>query len=163
MDNKDHALSEFAASRRNLLGAIDGLSTQEMLMSSMVGEWSIINILGHVTSWDEACLRLVRSYIETGVFTPSSIKSVQKYNQEQTKAKKNLPSDIILNELISVREDFLETLSELSDKQWNEIFPWPWGETCPVHAMVSGLADHENEHAEEIKESFRKFHGNQAA
>jgi len=163
MDKEERALSEFAASRRNLLGAIDGLSIQEMMMSSMVGEWSIINILGHVTSWDEACLKIIRHYVGTGVFKPSEIKSVQKYNQEQTEAKKDLPADVILNELVSVREDFLEVLSELSDKQWDEIFPWPWGETCPIHAMVSGLADHENEHAEEIKVSFRKFHGHQPA
>lgn len=163
MDKKDQALAEFTASRRNLLGAIDGLSIQEMSMSNMVGEWSIIDLLGHITSWDEACLKLVRPIVESGEFQPSSIKSVQQYNEEQTAAKRDLPPRVILDELISVREEFIEALSELPDKAWEDVYPWPWGEVCPVHAMVSGLADHENEHAGEIKEAFRRFHGFQSA
>ena len=40
-----------------LLASVDGLSDEEMLEPGVVGDWSVKDILAHVTTWEEEALK----------------------------------------------------------------------------------------------------------
>ena len=57
---KEEALARLAESRRALHQAIEGLSKEEMTQVQVEGVWTIKDLLGHITSWEETCLELLR-------------------------------------------------------------------------------------------------------
>jgi len=73
---KEEALARLAESRRALHQAIEGLSEEKMTQIQVEGVWTIKDVLGHITSWEETCLELLRRYADGG---PFEVKVIEDY------------------------------------------------------------------------------------
>jgi uncharacterized damage-inducible protein DinB len=144
--SKERALKYLARSREELQQAIQGLSEDEMTQVPVEGVWTIKDVLGHLTSWEEALLQPLRSYADGGPFDGQVIEDYLAWNDEQAALKKDLSLDAILDELTSVRQKLVATANRLSDRQYEQQVPFPWGEMGTADKALHGLSLHEREH-----------------
>lgn len=54
--SKAHLLEVIRTERKNLERSLKGISTTDMIMAPAHGEWSIQDIMAHITTWEQTCL-----------------------------------------------------------------------------------------------------------
>lgn len=150
--NKQDALTRFSQSREELLEALNGLDDTDCTGSRVEGVWTIKDLLGHITAWEIAFLIPLRSCLAGNPFSPEDILDHDAWNADQARKRSKIPLQEVLKEMISAREQILSLVEALSDEQWSEVLPAPWGSQETLAHMIDGLAWHEEEHTSSILE-----------
>jgi hypothetical protein len=154
---KDEVITVVEASWRRLDSSVEGLDEAALLQPGVVGEWSIKDILGHVT----ACDQLVVQYLERrrrGEPPPArDWTSVDEYNAREAAARQGWSPARILDEAAEVRDRLRALLAGLTDEEWEEqvtinaqqqrLGEWVGGEL----GGDEGPGTHAAEHAVEIE------------
>lgn len=149
---KEETLARLAESRRALHQAIEGLSEEEMTQVQVEGVWTIKDVLGHITSWEETCLEPLRRYADGGPFEVQVIEDYLSWNDEQAVRKRDVPLDVILDELATVRHGLVEAASRLSVGQWEQRVPFSWGGEGTIAGVLDVFYRHELEHVHHIQQ-----------
>jgi len=147
----EEALARLAESRRALRQAIEDLSEEEMTQVQVEGVWTVKDVLGHITSWEEVLLEPLRRYAEGGPFVAEVIQDDLAWNDEQAARKREVPLAAILEELAAIRRELVETAGRLSAGQRAEKLLFPWGEKGTVAQGLGVVGQHEMEHVEHIQ------------
>jgi len=146
-DEKTQLAKELAEARDNLLAAISGVTDEQMTQPGAVGEWSVKDVLTHVTSWEEIALpdmaRLSRGDIPmlSGIGDLASA-NYDGPNHMIVALRRHLPLDQVLRELDIVHADFVEAVNRLPESVLAE---GQFG-----RGLVQITAAHDNEHAGHI-------------
>jgi uncharacterized damage-inducible protein DinB len=149
---KEKALASLVESRQALHQAIEGLSEEQMTQVQVEGTWTVKDVIGHVSAWEELLAQPMRGYAEGGVFACDVIADYLAFNDEDAARKRDVPLDEILSQATAVRQDLVAAANELSAEQLEAEVTYPWGSTGTVMQGLSGLAVHEMEHAGAIQE-----------
>ena len=148
---REETLERLAKSRQALHQAIQGLGEEEMTQVQVEGVWTIKDVLGHITSWEETCLEPLRRYADGGPFEVEVIKDYLAWNDVQAARKRDVSLDVILDELSTVRQELVGAASRLSAGQWKQRVTFPWGGTGTMAKALDGLCVHEVEHVHAIQ------------
>lgn len=153
---RDELLRVLEASWQALDGAVADLATEELIAPGVVGEWSVIAVLGHVSAWEQQALRLIGQW-ERGepldvVFGPG----VDAYNASGAERRRGWAPEAVLAEQAETRRRLRAAISGLSDTVWNEVRPIgdpprPLGELVAGALGGDGPGDHAAEHARQIR------------
>jgi uncharacterized damage-inducible protein DinB len=149
---KEEALARLAESRQALHQAIEGLSQEEMTQVQVEGVWTVKDVLGHITSWEETCLKPLRRYADGGPFEVQVIEDYLAWNHEQAAHKRDTPLEAILDELATVRQELIEAASRLSAEQWKQRVPFSWGGKGTIADVLDVFHQHELEHLRHIQQ-----------
>ena len=149
--SREETLAMLAESRQALRQAIQGLGEEEMTQVQVEGVWTIKDVLGHITSWEEVCAEPLRHYADGGPFDVHVIKNYLAWNDEQAARKRDVPLDRILDELAAVRQQLVDSARRLSAGQWEQRVPYAWGGEGTVADALDGLCEHELEHVRTIQ------------
>ena len=149
---KEDVLAKLAESRRDLHRAIQGLSDEEMTQVQVEGVWTIKDVLGHIASWEEFCLKPLQRYADGDPFEAEVTKDYLSLNPVLVSRKRNTPLDTILDEWDAIRQELTATASKLSAEQWEQKVISPWGDEGTVTEMLDELYEHELEHAHTIQQ-----------
>lgn len=136
---KVDAIHKIASVRRQLTASFEGLSADQML-ASMPGEWSVKEILTHVTSWEELIL-LDLQRIERGRQPARYHAGNDTWNPVLMNGRDAFPLDQVLSEFAEVHSALVHLLESFEDG----LFP---GE---VTGMCNVLAMHDWEHTAHIQ------------
>ncbi len=147
---KDQALSRIRQTRQALLEKIQGLSEADLTGPQVEGIWTIKDLLGHISAWEDACLEPLESLAAGDPFQSENIPDHDAWNALQAARRRDQSLSEILKELNDVRQRLLEAAGRLSDDGWRQILHLPWGEEATIANMLSGLAWHEEEHLKSI-------------
>jgi uncharacterized damage-inducible protein DinB len=148
---REETLSRLAESRQALHQAIQGLGEEEMTQVQVEGVWTIKDVLGHITSWEETCLEPLRCYADGGPFEVEVIEDYLAWNDEQAARKRDVPLDVVLDELSTVRQALVDTARGLSAGHWQQRVIFPWGGAGTMAEALDGLCVHELEHVHAIQ------------
>ncbi len=148
---KEEALARLAESRQALLQAIEGLSEEEMTQVQVEGVWTIKDVLGHITSWEETCLEPLQRFADGGPYDVQVIKDYLAWNDVQAARKREVLLDTILDELADIRQGLVEAASRLSAGQWEQWVPFAWGGQGKIADTLRGLHIHEMEHVRHLQ------------
>jgi len=149
---KDETLTRLAESRQALHQAIQGLSEEEMTQVQVEGVWTIKDVLGHIASWEETCLEPLRRYADGGPCEVAVIKDYMTWNDEQATRKRDIPLDVILDELAAIRQALVAAASRLSAGQWERQVPFSWGGKGTIAEALDVFYQHELEHVRTIQQ-----------
>jgi uncharacterized damage-inducible protein DinB len=147
---QEETLARLAQSRRALHQVTEGLSEEEMTQDQVEGEWTIKDVLGHIASWDKTCLEPLQRYANGEPFQVEVIEDYLAWNDDQAAAKRDLPLDVVLDELAITRQELIAVAASLSAKQWERQISFPWGGEGTVAQVLDGLSGHEMGHARTI-------------
>ena len=90
---KEQTLIKLAASRQALHQAIKGLSVEDMTQVQVEGVWTVKDVVGHITAWEEVFLKPLRRYADGGPFETDVIEDYMTWNDEQAARKRDVPLD----------------------------------------------------------------------
>jgi len=151
MGDRDELLAKAEASRRGLLAAIEGL-TDEQMMTPVVGDWSVKDLLAHVASYEELALpdieRVGRG--DAPALAAFDLKRVDEYNGMIMSLRRHFSLEQARRELDTTRLSLLEAIGRLPDSALAE------GQFA--RGMLQICAYHDLEHTEDIQ-AWRKREG----
>jgi hypothetical protein len=122
-----------------------------MTQIQVEGVWTIKDVLGHIISWEETCLEPLRRFADGGPYDVQVIEDYLAWNDVQAARKRDMPLDVILDELGSVRQGLVEAANRLSARQWEQRVPFAWGSEGTIADTLTGLHVHEMEHVSHIQ------------
>jgi len=149
--NKDEVLLQSANSRQVMRELLASINEIDLIYPQVEGIWTIKDILGHLTSWEDACLAPLKIFAEGGFFQVQTIQNGDAWNAEQADLKSKTPINLIIDEWGTVRNRLENLLSQLTAAQLGQPLTFPWGEQGNALELLSGLIWHEEEHMKAIK------------
>lgn len=146
---KDKLISTLEKSRTEFLERIQILSNDEMRKPGVIGNWSVKDILVHLTRWEAEIIKLIwqlRKGIQptTTHFDQSSVDEINdRWYQES--CSRSL--EVVMNDFLGVRRQTIRRVKDLSQEELadlllNEKPLWDW--------IADDSFEHETEHMTQI-------------
>src|SRR3972149_11888795 len=116
---KQEIRANLEASRSALLDAIDGLTAAQLQLPKAVGEWSLRDILQHLSLWEAELVRLLvhvdqgRRAVGQSLVANPDFDSINARWHAETKDR---PLDRVLEDFHGVRRQTLRWVDELADE-----------------------------------------------
>ena len=82
-----------------------------------VGQWSIKDLIGHVTTWEREAMRMVQCYLSEGDPEVLAFPDVDQFNERTTQEKRSEPLDELLRDFTRTHEElvrYIESLPEVA-------------------------------------------------
>ena len=156
--NKTEILAALKDERENFLQAIAGLPDDVLATEPVLGEWTIKDLLSHLTIWESELVTLL-AFTRQGQRPniKSLTGSIDDLNAQWHAEYKNRPLDRALADFHGVRKQTTRQVESLTDKELAESkYPWLKGE--PLWKWIAEDSfGHEAEHAAPIREWRERF------
>lgn len=119
------AIEILRESRHSLTSVGPGLSSEDKAEpGSSGGEWSIKDLIGHITTWEELALSALADW-KSGtslrfLSMVSSREDLDRFNDDQIAKKRSLSWDEIDSASDAVNRHLIDEIENLSDEEWSE-------------------------------------------
>lgn len=156
MDQRE-LLAVVEDSWRQLDAALEGLDAVAMMEPGVVEQWSVKDLLGHVTTWEQVALRNVEQ-TRRGE-TPAGLGGidVDDYNAAEAAARRDQSLEQVRQESTETRKRLRAAIASIGDAEWDAVY----GEgdrAAPLGVWVGrslggpdGPGTHAAEHAAHIR------------
>ncbi len=139
--------------RTLLLDAITTLPEALLDEKGVVGEWSIKNVLAHLTGWERIVTDFLPDRLATGsrpaIFAIMSADE-DAWNAQQVASCEYLMPKEQLGEFERARQALLQVLHDVGEEAINRQCPWPeWQGTLATY-ILEQVGGHECEHREAV-------------
>jgi len=153
---KNEVLEALEREREGFLDLIEGLSEQDLQQPGVVGEWSIKDILAHLSRWEAELVKLLWQAHRGGTPTTQQIQALlsddDTVNTRWYNESRQRPLERVLEDFHGVRNQTLRRVESFSDKDLNDDRRYPWLEGKPLWEWIEGDSfGHEAEHAAQIR------------
>ena len=160
---KDEVLAALDDSRSRLLGAVDGLTPEQLLQHGVVEAWSARDLLQHISLWEAELVRLL-AHLDQGRRPTGEALSRRpdfaKLNARWHTETKDRPLERVLEDLHGVRRQTLRWVEKLSDDDLTRPRPERWLHDNPVWRWIAEYSfEHEREHTDQIRAWRRSENG----
>ena len=159
MTNLFEALSQ---ERASLLDTLKGLPDVQLDQKGVVGEWSIKNVLAHLTSWEVLVTEFLPERFATGqrpaVFSEINADE-DAWNAREVASREQLTPREQLDELARTRQGLLQMLRNLGEEALDRQHPWPEWEGTLASYILQEVGGHEREHSEAVVAAVEQLRG----
>lgn len=144
-----------------LIAEIDKLSDAQMAESGTAGDWSVKDVLAHLTAWHEMCLSWYRAGVagETPK-TPSekyTWKQTPDLNQDIWENAKDLPLKDVRRRFSDSHAETLATISDISNEDLFVNRPFKWTKSTTLGSyFVSCTGSHYDWARKEIRKGLKQ-------
>lgn len=150
---KQDLLKELEEGREHFLDAIDGLSDEEMEQPGVMDDWSVKDLLAHLTMWEAELIKLLWQAKQGQ--RPSSVHfshiSVDELNKRWKNEMQDRSLERVMADFQSVRNQTIRRVEAFSDKDLNDSKRYAWLDGEPLWEWIAGDSfQHEAEHIEQI-------------
>ena len=153
--SKQEIRSALEASRAALLDTLDGLTPEHLLQPRAVGEWSVRDVLQHLSLWEAELVRLLL-HVDRGrqavggSFVPNP--DFDAINARWHAETKDRRLDRVLEDFHGVRRQTLRWVDEFSDEDLTRIRREKWLHRQPLAGWIAEYSyEHEAEHTLAIR------------
>jgi hypothetical protein len=153
--NKTTLLEKLSNWRQQTLQAIEGLSEDAMLQPGVSGDWSVKDILNHLSHWEAELVTLLWQ-VEQGQkpsVTSHSDNEIEKLNQQWYLDGLERPLDRIMADFQGVRKQTIRRVEALPEDVLIQPNRYPWLKGKSLAEKIATYSfDHEEEHIQLIRE-----------
>jgi hypothetical protein len=157
--NKQELIEALEEGREDFLELLEDISDEEMLESGVAGEWSIKDILSHLSRWEAELVKLLWQAINGQEPASELTASLQAgaalfddVNRRWWEADKERPLPQILSDFDAVRSQTIRRVQAFSNKDLTDPQRYLWLEGRPLWEWIEGDSyGHEAEHAGQIR------------
>lgn len=162
---KDEVLAALDREHQKLMVAIDGLSAEAVLEPGVIDNWSVKDILYHISMWESELVKLLWQ-AENGQ-KPTTVHfnnpSVDELNASWYEQGKDRPLVRVMEDFQGVRKQTMRRVRAFSDHDLEDEKRFPWLDGKPLWTWIAvDSFDHEAEHTAQIL-AWRKRQGDQKA
>ena len=150
---KDEILDALEDERENFLEAIDGLAEKEIQTAGVVGDWSVKDIMIHLSAWEAELVKLLwqahnNQKPTTVHFSQVDVDAI---NQEWFVAYHDRPLERVLADFAAVRKQTARRVDVFTDRDLEDSQRYDWLEGRPLWEWIAGDSfEHEAEHTAQI-------------
>src|SRR5262245_53694858 len=154
--NRQQLLAVVEDTWRQLDTAIEGLEKAALSEPGVVEAWSIKDLLGHITAWEQMALRRVERWRRGEPLVDPDWTSTDAYNAGEAVRRRDLPLAAVAAESAETRQRLRATLEELTDDEWATLVGedqqrGPLGDWIGGDLGGAGPGTHAAEHAQHIR------------
>ena len=153
--NKDEISDALEDERENFLEAIDGLSAEQLQTSGVVGEWSVKDIMIHLSAWEAELVKLLWQARQGQKPTTLHFSQIDTdaINQQWFENYRSRSLERVIDDFEAVRKQTIRRLEAFSDDDLNQAHLFTWQGKQPLWEWIANDSfQHENEHAAQIRE-----------
>jgi len=154
MQDKTQYIQRFNQARdevRNLLPGIDP-------KMEIYPGWTIKEMLAHLAGWDDATILALEAFVAHLPPALPAIKGLDAYNAQTVEERAELNLEQIIREWELIREQLIAVFGHLPAEMLKANVVAPWGTTVTVEQLINIMIDHEQLHAEAIRERMADPH-----
>jgi hypothetical protein len=150
MDKQD-VLDHLAGAQAALLGAIEGLTEAEMTSMPVAGEWTIRDVLAHVSGWAAWDLAGVEGALVGQHPDFSAIQEVDTFNARLVAERREWTLGRILAEMADAHAGLEGFLASMPDEDVFRVGPFQGPYWDNLAGWLQVAWEHEEEHATQIR------------
>ena len=153
--NKDELLDALEDERENFMDAIEGLTDEEMNEPGVCGDWSVKDIIFHLSMWEADLVKLLWQLSQgekpsTAFFTNPSVEATNAAWQEISQTR---TLDQVIADFETVRKQTFRRVRLIPEDELSDPKRYPWLEGSALWEWIAGDSfEHEIEHAAQIRE-----------
>jgi hypothetical protein len=149
---KQELLDDLSSARLDLLDAMAGLTPDEMMITGVVGLWSIKDILAHLTAWESEVVTALNQIQNKRMPSILRIDDIDEWNDQQYRANIRRPLDVIQADFDGVHKMLALMLTDFEERSLVDNRRYPWMEGEPLWYLIEeNVTMHEREHADHIR------------
>jgi len=114
--------------------------------------WTLKQYLDHLSGWDDAIIDSLNAHAKNEPAPQTAARGINAYNADTVTTRETLSFEHTRREFDRSREAVIETIQSLADEKFEQPFTFAWGDSGTVADLVEIFADHDEEHAEHLKE-----------
>jgi hypothetical protein len=129
-----------------------GLSDSEMMRADVTGEWSVRDILAHVTTWEEEALKHLPTILKGGKPPRYSVThgGINAFNAQMTEQKRKLTLADVRQQLANTHRRLIKFVAGVPEEEFRSDTPFR-------HRLRLDTYSHYPKHAEAIRK-WRRQH-----
>ncbi len=116
--SRDDLLVIVERSRHDLDAAIDGLDDTAMAVPGVVGAWSIIDIIGHVTAWEQVAAGYLEQWRRGEPPMIPDWVSVDEFNAREAAKRHGWSIARVQEEAANTHRHMLALIASITDDEW---------------------------------------------
>ena len=147
-------------SREKLREMIEEIPLKEMETPGVIDNWSVKDILVHLTRWEAELVKLLWQVEQGSTPTTTHIgpDSVDEINERWFKASKARQLQIVMQDFLGVRDQTIRRVESLSDDILNDSSAFLWLDGQPLWQWIADDSfEHEAEHEAQIRAWYEKL------
>jgi len=152
---KDEILDALEDGREKFLDAIDGLTDEAMQEPGVCRDWSLKDLLSHITRWEAELVKMLWETSQgeqptTAQFGKISVDELNAAWQDESAAR---PLEQVMDDYIAVRKQTSRRVNAFSDEELNDPKRYPWlkGQALWERVSIDSFG-HEEEHLLQVQE-----------
>lgn len=143
-----HLRARLAAERAGLLHAMTGLDRAALSSCPVIADWTAVNLLAHVGSWDEFFTARIEMHLA------GRQDAIEQVDLDQRNAfthaeRRDWTVERSIEACVQARKRFLDALARVDDTQLHAANAVPWGGQS-IRAWAEWRGRHDREHAREL-------------
>ncbi len=140
--------ARLAAERAGLLRALTGLDRAALSCRPVIEDWTAVNLLAHVGSWDEFFAERIEMHLAGRQDAISQVDLDQR-NVRTHAERRDWTVERSIEACVQARKRFLDALARVDDTQLHAANAVPWGGQS-IRAWAEWRGRHDREHAREL-------------
>jgi len=151
--NKDEVIDAVEDGYEQFLESIEGLSHEAMVEPGVVDDWSIKEMISHISQWKAELIRMLwqAGQNQDPVWNPMGI-GIDERNNRFRQETKGRTIEQAIADYNGVSRQLIKQLESMKEKDFGNPQRFSWLKGEPLEEWVAGNSyDHEAEHIEQIK------------
>lgn len=149
MSTLTHLFEELSQEHNLLLKSLKSLPDALFNQKGVIGEWSIKNVLAHLTDWEKIVADFLPERLATGN-KPTILLTINAdedaWNAHQISSHEHLTPQEQLTAFEHTRQALFQVLRDLGEDVLNRQQPWPEWQGTLAEYVLQSIGDHEHEH-----------------
>jgi hypothetical protein len=157
---KNELLTLLEESREKFLDRLDGIPLEQWTVPGVVGEWSIKDILSHLSRWEAELIKLLWQAHEGQRPTTLQITqtNVDETNDLWFRESRTRSLEHVLEDFHAVRNQTILRVEDFTEKDLTDSKRFSWLASRPLWEWIaSDSFEHETEHISQIIEWRKKL------
>jgi uncharacterized protein (TIGR03083 family) len=151
-------IEELTEARAELLAAVAGMDEAALDRGSLLGGWSVKNLLAHMAAWESWVVEMIQARLSSAEL-PAHLRAAtadeDAYNAAQVAEREELTPDEQLMELERNRAELLALLDRLGPALLDAPEPWPGAQQSLSAYLRGSLVRHEREHTAALRSALQ--------
>jgi hypothetical protein len=150
---KQELLDELSSARFELLEALAGLTPEDMLITGVVGLWSVKDILAHLAAWESEVVTALNQVQNKRMPSILKIDDIDEWNDEQYRTNIRRSMEVIQADFEGVHRMLARMIQDFDERSLLDNRRYPWMEGEPLWYLIEeNVTLHEREHAASIRD-----------
>ena len=115
--NREQLLDRLQRDWKTFLNSFEGLPVSVLLEPNVVGQWSVRDVMAHITTWEEEKLKILPLILE-GKSLHRRYRSIDAFNAQEQERKQYLSLDQVKQELAATHKHLMAFLAGIPENTY---------------------------------------------